>query len=164
MVFPTTVYTQAVYICFHTMIWHGGMAAVGIYIMTARRVGTSYKQWLRGGSILAAFVALAVIINVLIHYFGSPALQSFKAFFLDPWASDGYSAIFILSSFYSTFIYQWGLPLMIGFPLYLLVYLLAFGLGSMFVFLVARLCIWLMHKREDVRKFDITERPLNALQ
>ncbi|MDD3389504.1 MAG: YwaF family protein [Bacilli bacterium] len=164
MVFPTTVYTQAVYICFHTMIWHGGMAAVGIYIMTARRVGTSFKQWLRGGLLLSGFVLVATLTNILIHYFGRPEMQGFKAFFLDPWAPDGYSAIFVISSFYSTFIYQWGLPIIVGFPLYLIVYLTAFGLGSMIVFLLARLCIWLMHKKEDVRKFDLTEEAISVFQ
>ena len=147
MIFPTTVYTREIFICFHTMLWHGGMVAVGIYILTYRRVGTSYKQWFRGGSVLAVFVVIAVVMNILIHYFGNVNLQSFKAFFLDPWAPDGYSEIFLMSSFYSTFIYQWGLPIIVGFPLYLIVYLTAFGLGSMIVFLVARLCIWLMHKK-----------------
>ncbi|MGI6714320.1 MAG: hypothetical protein ACOX3K_04700 [Bacilli bacterium] len=157
MIFPTTVYVRQIYICFHTMLWHGGMVAVGLYIITYRRMGTNFKQWLRGGAVLLGFVLVAVMTNILIHYFGSPELQSFKAFFLDPFAPEGYRQIFILSDIYNTFIYQLHLPITVGFPLYLILYLLAFGIGSIIVFLIARLVIYLRHEKEDVNKFDLIE-------
>lgn len=160
MIFPSTVFVSQIFICFHTMLWHGGMVAVGLYIISYRRMGTNFKQWFRGFLVLAGFVLIAVITNLLIHYFGSPALQEFDAFFLDPFAEEGYNKIFILSGIYNTFVYQWQLPIALAFPLYIVIYLFAFGVGSLMVFLIARLVLYLKHGKDKVEKYDLIEQEL----
>ncbi len=130
MAYPTTVFTNQISICIHTMVWHGSMIVVGTYLVARYRIGTSLLQWRQAASILSMFILIAIVMNMAIHLF-APQI-GLNPFFLSPWISSPFP---VLSTILAKGQSSWGV--FWGWLVYLICYILAFFLGGMLVYLVA---------------------------
>lgn len=81
------VFTLDVSISLHTMIWHGTMIVVGLYIGSSKKFGQNYKQYLSATIIFLSFVVFIQIVNTIFHYlsFEFPLIATFDGFFISPW-------------------------------------------------------------------------------
>ena len=130
MAYPTTVFTNQISICIHTMVWHGTMIVVGVYLVARYRIGTSLVQWKQASAILSMFILIAIVMNMAIHLF-APQI-GLNPFFLSPWISSPFP---VLSTILAKGQSSWGV--FWGWLVYLISYILAFFLGGMLVYLVA---------------------------
>jgi hypothetical protein len=130
MALPNTVFVQRMSICIHTMIWHGGMTVIGTYLVANRAIGSSFKQWRQASGVLSIFIAIAIVLDLLLHKFLPDV--SVNIFFLSPWSPSPFP---VLSTVLANG--QTHLGLFWGWIIYLICYLAVFFLGGMMVYFVA---------------------------
>ena len=90
MIIGQSVFTNNVAISTHTMLWHGAMVALSLYVLVARNIGKSYKDFGLAIAVLAIIIVFVQIINVSFHFIGlkHPNLLYFDGFFINPWISN----------------------------------------------------------------------------
>lgn len=91
MLYPGDVFISYVTICIHTMIWHGSLLALGVFIMTSQGIGKNYlKDVVPGMIVFCCFLTLALVMDVSFYHLlfkeGKPFYdQTFNMFFLSPY-------------------------------------------------------------------------------
>lgn len=128
-----SVFTVNVAISVHTMIWHGSMVIVGLYVLVARDVVFKWRL-LRGAIIVLAILVVFVQgVNSLFHYIGN---DSFDGFFISPWQSTMNMPVLsdIRVSLQAT-----NMPIILVGIIFSLIYFIAFAIGGSVIFTIARL-------------------------
>jgi len=83
MVLPTTVFVETIGINIQTMLHHGLMIVIGVFMFVSGRSKLNYKTVFKGLSVFAILVVMAYIGNVLFHKFGNG--ETFNMFFISPY-------------------------------------------------------------------------------
>ena len=83
MAYPGDVFTDIVGINIQTMICHGSMVAIGIYLLYTGYVKLEHKTILKAAAVFAVCVLLAVGLNELAHL--SALEETFNMFFISPY-------------------------------------------------------------------------------
>lgn len=83
VVYPSTVFSTHLYISLHTMIWHGSMVVVGIMLLATRSVEIKFKTVFKACIIFLIIVAMAEIMNVIWHFFGTE--KEFNMLYISPY-------------------------------------------------------------------------------
>jgi len=84
MVYPNDVFTQTIGINIQTMICHGSMITVGIYLWYSGYVKAQHKTILYAASVFAAAVVVAVILNEVGFATGLTNDHYFNMFYVSP--------------------------------------------------------------------------------
>ena len=123
MMYPDTCFsTDYLTILIHTMIWHTSMVVMGVYVIYSKEYGKNpLKEVLPGTIIYAGLVLIAVVVNIVGYktYFGTPKnIHNETLFFL--YLSPYYGCPFpILGT----------LKEQVPYPVFLILYVLAFAIG-----------------------------------
>jgi len=132
MALPNSVFISQISICLHTMIWHGGMISIGLFLLSNRRIGTEIRQWMDASIILLGFIVLSIGINFIVHY--AFPTQYLNAFFINPWLASPFPILGpILVAGQAAYGLIW------GWLMYLVAYIIAFFLGGFLVYLTSGL-------------------------
>lgn len=133
-----SVFTLNVAISIHTMLWHGTMVIVGSYVMVARRMGRSWRQYVDALFVLAILIVFVQVVNVSFHFlsFRFPGLKTFDGFFINPWLSN--QNMPVLSNIRIA-LQDSGMHVTFVGIIFSLLYLLPFSAGGLIIFGVARL-------------------------
>ena len=83
MAYPGDVFVGTIGINIQTMICHGSMVAIGIYLLYTGDVKASHKTILKAASVFAVCVCLAAIMNEIAHASGLE--ETFNMFFISPY-------------------------------------------------------------------------------
>lgn len=68
MFYPGDVFTTALTLCIHTMIWHGSQVVIGVFLITSLDVGKSYvKDVLHGAIVFCGFLMIALLLDVIMY-------------------------------------------------------------------------------------------------
>ena len=122
MLYPGDVFVSTLTICIHTMIWHGSLLALGVFMMTSRRLGRNIiKEVIPGTIVFTCFLVGALILDIVMYHalFKDGAIyagQTFNMFFISPYFN---CTLPILSGIYPK----------VPYVVFLFCYLLAFTLG-----------------------------------
>ena len=122
MAFPDTVFnTQYIVMLIHTMIWHSSMVVMGVYLIVSRGYGKNIKELISPCIVFTSVVIFALVANFVAQgiYFGNPNVDyhgDFNLFYISPYYGN---PIPILGDIKEAVI----------FPLFFIVYLLAFFIG-----------------------------------
>jgi len=122
MLYPGDVFVPTLTICIHTMLWHGSLLALGVFMMTSRRLGRSFfKEVIPGTIVFTCFLAGALLLDIVMYHAlfkegAKYAGQTFNMFFISPYFN---CTLPILSSIYPK----------VPYLVFLFCYLLAFTLG-----------------------------------
>ena len=84
MIYPGDVFSYYFGINVQTMVHHGMMVVIGVFMYVTGRVKLSHKTILKALPVFASLVAIALTANVLYEYFGDPN-QTFNMFFISPY-------------------------------------------------------------------------------
>ena len=84
MFYPVSVFIGAVGINIQTMVCHGSMIYVGIYLLYSGYVKLHYKTLLKAIPVFAVTVGMAVIMNEIAYYSGLLETDSFNMFYISP--------------------------------------------------------------------------------
>ena len=122
MIYPNDVFCGTLGINIQTMICHGSMITIGVYLLYSNHVKLEHKTMPKAMSVFAVAMALAMVFNEIAHRSGLE--ETFNMFFISPHEEPSlpvYSSV----------------QAIIPFPFCTIIYFLAFSLASYVILLVA---------------------------
>lgn len=124
MVYPTSVFIDTIGINIQTMICHGSMITVGIYLLYSGYVPLKHKTVLKALPVFAVNVGIAVIMNEIAHTTGLLEREVFNMFFVSPYCDPHLPVYSLVQG-------------VVPFPLCLVIYILGFTAAAYLVLLIA---------------------------
>ncbi len=124
MLYPSDVFIDTLFIDIQTMVCHGSMITVGIFLFYTNHVKHEIKTILRAVPVFAFAVCIAVILNEIAFRTGLLETDTFNMFFVSPYCEPH---LVVYSS----------VQAVVPFPWCLLLYILGFTLASTLVLLLA---------------------------
>lgn len=85
MAYPVTVFVKTAGINLQTMICHGSMITIGIYLLATGYVPLKAKTVIKALPVFLVNVVLAVIMNEVAHLSGITQTEDFNMFFISPY-------------------------------------------------------------------------------
>ena len=126
MAYPVSVFTETVGINIQTMVWHGGMIAMGIVLLRTGYVRTSVKTVLDALPVFLVLVLAAAGMNELAHQSGLLERETFNMFFISPYCAPSLPVYSLIQ------------PL-VPYPVSVLIYIVGFTAAAGIVLMLARL-------------------------
>jgi hypothetical protein len=124
MLYPTTVFVGTIGINIQTMICHGSMIWIGVYLLASGYVKVEHKTILRAIPVFAICVMLAVIGNEIAYRSGLLETEDFNMFFISPYCAPHLPVYSLVQG-------------VVPFPLCLVIYILGFSLAAYIMLLIA---------------------------
>ncbi len=124
MFYPNDVFISTVGINIQTMVCHGSMLAVGIYLLASGYVKLEHKTILKAIPVFAAAVAVAVILNEIAYATGLLETETFNMFFISPHC-DPHLAVYSIVQQH------------VAFPWCLIIYIAGFSIAAYLILLIA---------------------------
>lgn len=117
MVYPLTVFTSTIGINIQTMVCHGSMISIGVFLLYSGYVKSENRSILKAIPIFAAALLMAVCMNEVAHLSGLLENETFNMFFISPYCDPSLPVFSLIQ------------PL-VPFPLELIIYIIGFSLAS----------------------------------
>lgn len=136
MVYPTTVFISTIGINLQTMICHGSMITIGIYLFATGYVPLKQKTVLKAMPVFAVTVAMAAIMNEIAYQAGLLERETFNMFFISPYCDPSLPVYSLVQQF-------------VPFPWCLVLYILGFTAAAYLVLLVAMAVSALLKKKQS---------------
>lgn len=124
MLYPSTVFIGTVGINIQTMICHGSMIVVGVYLLYTGYVPTIHRTITRAIPVFAVCVGLAVLMNEIAHASGLLQRETFDMFFISPYGTPSLPVYSLVQN-------------VVPFPWCLMIYILGFSLAAYIMLLIA---------------------------
>ena len=124
MFYPCTVFTPKVGINIQTMICHGSMVVLGVYLLYTGHVKLAHKTILKAATVFAVCVALAAVMNEIAHASGLLQRESFDMFYISPYSVSELPVYVQVQA-------------VVPFPWCLALYILGFSLAAYIMLLIA---------------------------
>lgn len=124
MIYPGDVFVDTVGINIQTMICHGSMVWIGIYLLHSGKVKLEHKTVLKGAVVFAVCVILAVTMNEIAYQTGLLESHTFNMFFISPYCTPSLPVYSLVQG-------------VVPFPWSLVIYIVGFTLASWIILLVA---------------------------
>lgn len=124
MVYPTSVFISTIGINIQTMICHGSMITVGIYLFYSGYVPLKHKTILKALPVFAVNVGIAVLLNEIAHVTGLLERETFNMFFVSPYCEPHLPVYSLVQG-------------VVPFPLCLVIYIMGFTAAAYLVLLLA---------------------------
>lgn len=143
MLYPVSVFIGTIGINIQTMICHGSMITVGVYLLYSGYVKLEHKTILKAIPVFASTVLIAMILNEAAHLSGLLETDTFNMFFISPYCDPSLPV-------YST------VQEMVAYPWCLIIYIAAFTAAAYLILLCAMgirhvcLCVRKIVKRKTV--------------
>lgn len=126
MVYPGDVFVRTIGINIQSMICHGAMVVLGVYLFYTGHVKTNTATILKAAAVFAVCVVLAAVMNEIAHLTGLLKTETFNMFFISPYCAPSlpvYSLVQNALSFY---------------PLELVIYIAGFTAAAEIILLLAK--------------------------
>lgn len=137
MFYPTTVFIDTIGINIQTMICHGSMITIGIYLFYTGYVPLKHKTVLKALPVFAVNVTLAVIMNEVAHLTGLLERETFNMFFVSPYCEPSLPVYSMVQG-------------VVPFPLCLIIYSVGFTAAAYLMLLIGMGVSALAKKRRPV--------------
>lgn len=124
MVYPNDVFTELAGVSIQSMICHGTMIVLGVYLLYTGYVKAEHKTMLRALPVFSAAVALAAIMNEVVYRTNIAGGETFNMFFISP-------------HFEGTLPVYSSVQAVVPFPWCLFIYIAVFTLASYVLLLMA---------------------------
>ncbi|MBQ8910314.1 MAG: YwaF family protein [Oscillospiraceae bacterium] len=124
MAYPADVFIKTIGINIQTMVCHGSMITVGVYLLYTGYVKVEHKTILRAMPVFAAAVVLAAVMNEIAHMTGLLETDTFNMFFISPYCE---STLPVYGPVHEA----------VPFPLNLIIYILGFTAAAYVILLLA---------------------------
>lgn len=124
MIYPAQVFISTIGINIQTMICHGSMLTVGIYLLGSGYIKAEHKTILKAIPVFLCLVAMATVMNEIAYFSGLLETETFNMFFISP-------------HFEGTLPVYSSVQAVVPFPWCLIIYILAFSAASYIMLLGA---------------------------
>ena len=122
MFYPGDVFTRTIGINIQTMVCHGGMVVMGIFLLVSGAVDFKWKSFLKAMAIFSVLVVIALIMNIIFHSTGNTA--TFNMFYISPYLP---CTLPILNIIYDK----------VPYVIFLVIYFIGFSLAGCLIFSIA---------------------------
>ena len=85
MIYPGQVFIGTIGINIQTMICHGSMVTVGMYLLYSRYIKLEHKAIFKAVPVFACLIVMAMILNEIAHATGLLKTETFNMFFISPY-------------------------------------------------------------------------------
>lgn len=138
MIYPPQVFIDVAVINFQTMICHGLMITVGLYLLSVEYVALRHKTILSATAVFCVFLLIAIGSNELVHISGIAGDEAFNMFYISPHVAPSLPV-------YST------VQEMVPYPYCLFIYVFIFALAAYVILLCAMLFrrVWVRVAHKD---------------
>lgn len=124
MLYPSTVFVDTIGINIQTMICHGSMIVIGVYLLYSGYVKLEHKTILKAIPVFALCVAVACVMNETAYRTGLLERETFDMFFISPYGTPSLPVYSLVQG-------------VVPFPWCLVIYVAAFTLAAYFMLLIA---------------------------
>jgi hypothetical protein len=124
MLYPSTVFVETIGINIQTMVCHGSMIVIGIYLLHSGHVRTDYKTLRKAAVVFVACVGIACVMNEIAYRTGLLATETFDMFFISPYGTPSLPVYSLVQG-------------VVPFPWCLLIYIAAFTFAAYLILVVA---------------------------
>ena len=124
MFYPSTVFMSTIGINIQTMICHGSMIVIGIFLMFSGYVKVEHKTILKAIPVFAITLLSAICMNEIAHLSGLLETEDFNMFFISPYCEPSLPVLSLIQ------------PL-VPFPVELIIYIAGFSLAAYIMLLIA---------------------------
>ena len=124
MIYPASVFTETIGINIQTMVCHGSMVAIGIFLMFSGYVKLDHRTFLDAFPVFLIAVSIAMILNEVAYRSGLLITDEFNMFFISPYLD---STLPVYSWVHGSIAYPWSL----------IVYVAGFSLAAYLILLFA---------------------------
>ena len=124
MIYPNDVFIETIGINIQTMICHGSMITIAIYLFATGYVKLEHKTVLKAMPVFAVTVGMAAVMNEIAYQVGLLETETFNMFFISPHCDP------------SLLIYS-DVQKVVPFPWSLVIYILGFTAAAYLVLLIA---------------------------
>ncbi len=143
MVYPNDVFISTIGINIQTMICHGSMVFIGIYLLATGYVKLEHKTILKAIPVFCAVIAVAIVLNEIAYATGLLETETFNMFFISPHCDPSLAVYSIVQEH-------------VAFPWCLIIYIAAFTLAAYLILLIAMGVKALVSKATAAKKQEIT--------
>ena len=124
MLYPATVFIGTVGINIQTMVCHGSMIVIGVYLLYTGYVKPAHKTILKAIPVFVVCVGMAVVMNEIAHASGLLERETFDMFFISPYGTPSLPVYSLVQN-------------VVAFPWCLVLYILGFSLAAYIMLLIA---------------------------
>lgn len=124
LAYPEQVFIDTIGINVQTMICHGGMIAVGIWLLSCGYVNLKHKTIIPAALTFAVMVVIASIMNEIAYFTGLLENETFNMFYISPHCDPSLPVYSLVQN-------------VLPFPVSLIIYIIAFTLASYIILLIA---------------------------
>ena len=129
MFYPAQVFISTIGINIQTMVCHGAMITVGIYLLGSGYVKTEHKTILKATTVFMCLVAAAAVMNEIAYYVGLLETETFNMFFISPHCEPSLPVYSLVQA-------------VVPFPWCTLIYIVAFSIAAYIILLISMLPLW----------------------
>lgn len=123
MLYPGDVFISTVGINIQTMVCHGSMIVVGVYLLASGHVKLEHKTIVKAIPVFAVMVAMAATMNEIAHLSGLLETETFNMFFISPYCDPSLPVYSLVQE-------------AAAFPWCLVLYILGFSLAAYMMLLI----------------------------
>ena len=138
MLYPSTVFIDTIGINIQTMICHGTMISIGVYLLYSGYVKIQWKTLLRAVIVFAVLVSMAAIMNEIAFRAGLLATEDFNMFFISPHSAPHLPVYSLVQN-------------VVPFPWSLVIYIAGFTVAAGLILLIAKGVAALSHQKERIQ-------------
>lgn len=124
MIYPNDAYISTNFINFQTMICHGSMVVIGVYLLTSGHVQLKLGTVLKAVPVFAVCVALAAVMNEGAHAAGLLENHNFNMFYISPYLECSLPVYSLVHN-------------AVPFPVNLIIYILGFTAAATLILVMA---------------------------
>lgn len=85
MLYPSTVFIDTIGINIQTMVCHGSMIVIGVYLLYSKCIELKHKTMLYALSVFSVAVGIAALLNEIVYRTGIAGDETFNMFFISPY-------------------------------------------------------------------------------
>ena len=126
MAYPAQVFIDTIGINIQTMICHGAMISIGVWLLCCDYIKFDRRSILSGASVFGVMILIASVMNEIAYFTGLLESESFNMFYISPHCDPSLPVYSLVQE-------------VIPFPLCLIVYFLAFSIASYLILLIPNL-------------------------
>ena len=139
MIYPGDVFTETVGINIQTMICHGSMIVLGVYLLATGHVKLEHKTILKAIPVFAVNVTIAMILNEVAFRTGLLETDTFNMFFISPYCDPSLPVYSLVQA-------------VVPYPISLIIYIAGFSAASWLILMACMGISRLTRKPKAIRK------------
>lgn len=133
MIYPSSVFTENILINIQTMVNHGTMVSVGVYLLLCNYVKCEKRTLIEAFKVFAICILIAMALNEIAYYGGILEEHPFNMFYISPYVK-GELPVF------------GAIQAVVPYPMSLIIYITGFTLGSGII-------LWLIKRKDDYYEY-----------